>query len=201
MAWPPNKRRVSEAPSMIRHEEISGWGNGLGAGFQADLARTSSITRRRITESLKMDFVPPMSLVHLSPSAPRRPIARSHTEHLVWPSAPIRNIVLVRVHAFIIPNLKRALPQPRMEEAWSSYLGYCERFLKDQACKQLATGGDSKITEFSNIGYGGGEGRPAIVSHWSALTRSLPFPAVKKLGQFPLSQSNNSQPPTGPEKQ
>jgi hypothetical protein len=85
MAWPPNKPRASKVPSMIRHEwssETSGKGNGLGVGFQADLARTSSITHRRITESLKMDFVPPMSLIHLSPSAPRRPIARSHTEHL-----------------------------------------------------------------------------------------------------------------------
>jgi hypothetical protein len=72
MAWLLNKPRVSEVPYMTRHEEIwpgeiLGRGNGLGAGFQADLARTSSIARRRITESLKMDFVPPMSLVHLSP--------------------------------------------------------------------------------------------------------------------------------------
>jgi hypothetical protein len=45
-----------------------------------------------------------------------------------------------------------------VEEAWSPYLGYCERFLKDQASKQLAAGGDSKITEFSNIGYRIGKG-------------------------------------------
>jgi hypothetical protein len=56
MAWPPNKLRVSQVPYMIRHEEVGpatfqAMGNGLRAGFEADLAR-SGLSLSEISPSL-----------------------------------------------------------------------------------------------------------------------------------------------------